>query len=73
MNSRAWREILSVMDGTLWQTLGWVVLWWLAIAVLVAAGLSLFFRGATLRERALAAQPARPRARPRRRVRRPAA
>jgi hypothetical protein len=61
------------MDGTLWHALGWVILWWLLIAVLVTAGLSLFFRGATLRERALAAQPARPRPRPRRRAHPPAA
>jgi hypothetical protein len=61
------------MDGTLWQTLGWVLMWWFAISVLVAAGLSLFFRGATRRERALAPEPARTQPRPRRRSHPPAA
>ena len=37
--------MLGVMDGTILQTVGLIVLGWLVLAVLVTAGLALFLSG----------------------------
>jgi hypothetical protein len=36
--------MLGVMDGTILQTVGLIVLGWLVLAVLVTAGLAVFLR-----------------------------
>jgi hypothetical protein len=43
--------MLNVMDGTILQTAGLIVLGWLVLAVLVGAGLAVFLSGARRLER----------------------
>jgi len=62
------------MDGTLWQTAGWVLLGWCTLSLVVAAGLGRLFRRTQAREQAVLAELLAHDMRPRHRhPRRPAA